>query len=128
MKLNLCSLSLLLVAVFIKSYTLSDALAEENKNTEVIPLGTCNEYSDYYIYQCSPFKCELPIKNRPGVLKKMEVIGYQEGKCLYKYSYMIRNPKFPPTDFRLTCKLSERGRLEISNQFTRYKKGEGFHF
>ncbi len=92
--------------------------------TKLPALGSCDPYSDYYIYQCKPFKCKLPIANMPAISREMEVIGYDKDLCLFNYKTMSRNPNFPPSDLKKACRLSEKGRLEMANQFTQYKKGK----
>jgi hypothetical protein len=87
-------------------------------------LGSCDPYSDYFIYQCKPFKCSLNIANMPNASREMEVIGYENGLCIHNYKLSVRAPNLPPADFKITCRLSEKGRLEASNQFTSYKKGK----
>lgn len=87
-------------------------------------LGSCDPYSDYFIYQCKPFKCKLNIANMPNASREMEVIGYEKGLCIHNYKLSVRAPNLPPADFKITCRLSEKGRLEASNQFTQYKKGK----
>ena len=96
-----------------------NALAKESPPS----LGDCSEYSDYYIYKCQPFKCKLPVAKLVRTTLMMEVIGMEEGLCQYKYQYIIRNPKIPPSEIKMKCSLSERGKLEMANQFTAYKKG-----
>lgn len=93
------------------------------KDTPSPSLGNCSEYSDYYIYKCKPFKCKLPVAILIKTTLEMEVIGNEGESCLYKYKYIIRNPKIPPSEIKMTCSLSQRGKLEMSNQFTNYKKG-----
>jgi hypothetical protein len=87
-------------------------------------LGNCNEYSDYYIYKCQAFKCKLSLGKDLQVWREMETVGYQGGLCIHKYNMIIRHPKFPATSFKNLCKLSERGRLEMAELFTKYKKGD----
>ena len=87
-------------------------------------LGTCNEYTDYYIYQCMPFKCNLQIGQYEDVYREMETIGYEKDLCIHNIRFIMRNKAFPPAEFNLFCKLSKNGRLEMANLFTRYKKGE----
>jgi len=97
------------------------AKKEEDKKPD---LGSCDEYTDYYIYKCQPFVCKLPVAYLPGVTRQMEVIGFENGACTYKFKIMIRNPKFTPTDIKKICHLSQAGRLEVANEFTQYKKGK----
>ena len=46
-------------------------------------LGSCDEYTDYFIYKCMPFKCNLPIGNYKDVHREMEIIGEEDGKCIH---------------------------------------------
>jgi hypothetical protein len=87
-------------------------------------LGSCDEYTDYYIYKCMPQKCTLQIGAYQGVYREMETLGYDGDVCIHNIRFMIRNKAAPSTDYNLYCKLSENGRLEMANLFTRYKKGE----
>jgi hypothetical protein len=87
-------------------------------------LGNCDPYSDYYIYQCKPFKCKIPLKNMPGIFRELEIIGYENNLCIHKYKMISKSEKFPPSELKINCRLSEKGRLEIANQFTQYKKGK----
>ena len=98
------------------------ALAEDEPKKP--SLGNCSEYSDYYIYKCQPFKCKLPIGNLDNTYREMETIGYEEGYCVHKYSFIIRAKNIQATDFKMKCKLTEKGKLEMSNLFTQYKKGK----
>lgn len=94
-------------------------------NTTNLPnLGDCSEFSDYYIYQCQPFKCSLPLANSPGVFREMSTLGYQGDKCIHKISFRIRHENFRQADIHISCKLSEEGRKEMSSLFTRYKNGD----
>lgn len=86
-------------------------------------LGTCDPYTDYFIYKCQPFKCRLPVGSIPGVTREIEVLGMEKDRCLHNYKFEVRNPHFTNIDLKVSCKLSERGRLEMSHQFTEYKKG-----
>ena len=99
---------------------------DEAKNApkELPSLGTCDEYTDYFIYKCKPFKCRLSVGTMPGVTREMETIGYEGDVCVHKYKFMIRNPHFAPTDIKISCNLSEKGRLEMAKEFTDYKKGK----
>lgn len=101
----------------------SPCLAEEEKK-EKPSLGTCSEYTDYFIYKCEPFACKLPVAGMPGVTREMETIGYEKGYCVHKYKLSIRNKNFPFTDFKMACNLTKEGRLELANQFTQYKEGK----
>lgn len=100
------------------------SFASDKKEIFIPPLGTCSEYTDYYMYQCKPYKCILPIAKLAMTSIQFQIIGMKEDKsCEIKYTYKMRNPKFPPAEIKMRCILSERGRLEIANQFTQYKKG-----
>lgn len=100
-------------------------LAEQDaKKKEKPNLGSCSEYTDYYIYKCEPFSCKLPVAGMPGVTREMETTGYEKGYCIHKYKLSIRNKNFPFTDLKMSCKLTKEGRLELANQFTKYKEGE----
>lgn len=125
------SLFLILITITSISFAAEDEIKTQpvtripEKKAKLPSLGSCNEYSDYYIYKCMPFKCSLPVGNFEGVKREMETIGYNEDNtCLHKYSIVVRHPKFPAGEIRMTCNLSERGRLEMSNLFTLYKKGD----
>lgn len=97
----------------------------QKPNTNNLPnLGDCSEFSDYYIYQCQPFKCSLPLANSPGVYREMSTLGFQNDKCIHKISFHIRHENFRQADIHITCKLSEEGRKEMSSLFTRYKNGD----
>ena len=96
---------------------------EQPTIVEAPSLGDCSEYTDSYIYQCKEFKCRLPLKI-PGVVRQIEILGYDGEKCTYRFALIVRHKDYPPVDLRMLCKLSEKGRLEIANQFTRYKKGD----
>lgn len=98
-----------------------EALKESQMKTP--SLGTCDPYTDYYIYKCQKFKCRLPVGAITGINREMENLGVEKGLCIHNYKFEIRNPNFPSTDLRVSCKLSEKGRLEMANQFTEYKKG-----
>ncbi|MCT4635007.1 MAG: hypothetical protein N4A31_02000 [Rickettsiales bacterium] len=87
-------------------------------------LGSCDEYTDYYIYQCMPHKCSLQIGDYVGVTRTMETIGYKDNLCVHNIVFRMRNPKYPPSESYIYCKLNEQGRLEMANSFTRYKKGD----
>jgi len=87
-------------------------------------LGSCDEYTDYFIYKCMPFKCNLPIGNYKDVHREMEIIGEEDGKCIHNIKFIMRDKRFPPADSYIYCKLSENGKLEMANLFTRYKKGD----
>lgn len=87
-------------------------------------LGTCDEYTDYYIYQCIPHKCSLQIGGYVGVTRTMETLGYKDNLCVHNIVFRMRNPKYPASESYIYCKLNEQGRLEMANSFTRYKKGE----
>lgn len=87
-------------------------------------LGTCSEYTDYYIYKCTPFKCKLPIARLVETTRIMEVLQKDGDTCYFNYQFVIRDPKYPPTEIKFKCKLSEKGRLEMANQFTKYKEGD----
>ncbi|MEK6734772.1 MAG: hypothetical protein AABY27_06700 [Pseudomonadota bacterium] len=118
---NIFILSILLI--FSVSFAVEDKAAQKEEKKKPI-LGDCSEYTDYYIYKCTPFKCKLPIDGMPGVYREMETIGFEQGYCIHKYKFMIRTRKFTPTDLKMSCKLTEKGRLELANQFTAYKKGD----
>ncbi len=94
------------------------------KEKKTPSLGSCDEYTDYFIYKCMKFKCKLPVGYFEGVTREMETLGYEEDLCLHNYNIVVRNPKFPAGEIRIACKLSEQGRLELANLFTLYKKGE----
>lgn len=99
----------------------SNAFAKE----KALPsLGNCSPYTDYYIYKCKPFKCKLPVAKIAMTSLKMEVIKSTDQGCEYNYQYIIRDPKYPPAEIKMRCVLSEKGALEMANQFTSYKKGE----
>lgn len=87
-------------------------------------LGSCDEYTDYYIYQCMPQKCSLQIGGYVGVTRTMETIGYKDNLCVHNIVFRMRNPKYPSSESYIYCKLNEQGRLEMANLFTRYKKGD----
>lgn len=91
---------------------------------ELPNLGSCDEYTDYSIYKCIPFKCRMQVANFEGVYREMETFGYQNGLCLHNFSFIIRNKKYPVGEIRMKCKLSENGRLEMANLFTLYKRGD----
>ena len=93
-------------------------------NKEKPSLGNCSEYSDYYIYKCTPFKCKLPIAKLVETSRIMEVLQMNDDICYFNYQFVVRDPKYPPTEIKFKCKLSEKGRLEMANQFTKYKEGD----
>jgi len=96
---------------------------DKSKTLEKPNLGSCSEYSDYYIYKCTPFACSLPVGKYQGIKRTMETKGFEEDKCVHKYVYVIREKKFPSADIRVECKLSELGRREMAALFTQYKNG-----
>lgn len=101
------------------------SLAEEKKEVFKPPLGSCSEYTDYYIYKCQPFKCSLNIAKIALTSLEMQVVGMnKDNLCEYNYKYNMRNPKFPPAEIKMKCSLSEAGALEMANQFTQYKNGD----
>jgi len=100
----------------------AEKASEEEK--KLPNLGSCDEYTDYSIYKCIPFKCKLSVGNFEGVYREMETIGYKDGLCLHDFSYIVRNKKFPAGEIRMHCKLSENGRLQMANLFTLYKRGD----
>ena len=87
-------------------------------------LGSCDEYTDYFIYQCMPFKCRLQVGNYQETYRQMETIGYQDNKCVHNIKFLMLNKAYSPAESYIYCNLSETGRLEMANLFTRYKKGE----
>lgn len=96
----------------------------EAKAPPTLPdLGTCSEYTDYYIYQCQPFTCSLPLAKSPGVRREMSTLGFQGDKCLHEIIIRVRHESFRQADMRIHCALSQEGRAEMANLFTRYKKG-----
>jgi len=109
----------IILALLLLSQT---SLAKETKKTP--SLGNCTEYMDYYIYKCQAFKCKLPVAKLVRTTLEMEVIGKEKDLCLYNYKYVIRDPRIPPTEIKNKCSLSQRGQLEMANQFTNYKKGD----
>jgi len=120
MKYKLCFLLLFIAGVCNATAATSDKVEKKDKPS----LGTCDQYTDYYIYKCQPFKCKLPIQGFPGVFREMETIGYEKGMCLHKYTLVIRSDLFPSTDLRYTCRLSEAGRVKLAHHFKRYKEGD----
>jgi hypothetical protein len=113
---KLCLL-ILLLAPYLSS-------SEETIKQEKPDLGTCDEYTDYYIYKCKPFKCELKVGKENDITRSIETIGFEKDRCVHKYINRIQHPSFPPTEFKISCELSERGLLEMSALFTKYKKGD----
>ena len=99
----------------------SNSFAKDKK--DLPSLGSCSAYTDYYIYKCQPFKCKLPVAKIAMTYLKMEAIKKTDQGCEYNYQYIIRDPKYPPAEIRMRCILSEKGALEMANQFTDYKKG-----
>ncbi len=87
-------------------------------------LGSCSPYLDYYIYKCQAYKCSLNVPKLVRTKLEMEILGEKDGVCLYNYKYIVRNPQIPPAEIKMQCKLSERGKLEMANQFTKFKKGD----
>ena len=87
-------------------------------------LGTCDEYTDYYIYQCTPFKCTLPIAGIEKASREMETIALDNGKCIHNITMYARHEKFRPANFYINCKLSPEGRADMADLFTRYKNGD----
>lgn len=103
----------------------ASAINDAKINPKDLPsLGTCDPYTDYFIYKCKPFKCRLPVGAIPGITREMETIGYEKDLCVHNYKFIIRNSHFPPSDLKMSCHLSEKGRLEMSHLFTQYKKGK----
>ncbi len=101
-------------------------ISASKAQTPEIPLpslGSCDEYTDYFIYQCMPFKCRLQIGNQE-IYRQMETIGYQDNKCVHNIKFLMLNKAYPPAESYIYCNLSETGRLEMANLFTRYKKGD----
>ena len=121
---NILILLILCVAELCFASQAAAPSAKEEPKKKPPALGNCDPYTDYYIYKCQPLKCKLPIANMPNVFREMETIGYEKNICLHNYKLIVRNPNYPPTDFKMRCRLSERGRLEMAAQFTNYKKGE----
>lgn len=123
MKYYIILILLLIVKI---SYAEPQASPEPTTEPEVpLPsLGSCDEYTDYYIYQCTPFKCRLQIGPYQGVEREMEVLGYENNKCVHKIKFIMRNKAYPPSESFISCRLNERGRLQMANLFTRYKKGD----
>ncbi len=88
-------------------------------------LGTCDPYTDYYIYKCQPFKCRLQVADYAGAIRQMEALGLDEnGLCQFNFKLEVNAPNFPKAELRFKCKLSTKGVLEMANQFTQYKKGK----
>lgn len=92
--------------------------------TKLPSLGSCDEYTDYFIYKCKPYRCKLQIANYQNVYRVMETKGEENGKCIHNIKFEMRNPHFKSADSYVYCKLSENGKLEMANLFTRYKKGD----
>lgn len=100
------------------------ALPENGLKNPIPDLGTCNEYSDYYIHECHPFKCSMPLANHPGVTREMSTSGFEKNKCIHQIILKVRHENFRQADIKINCKLSTEGRAEMANLFTRYKKGD----
>ena len=99
------------------------ASANPEEPKKLPSLGSCGDDTGYFIKNCIPFKCRLPIGDFPNTYREMEIVGYEGAVCIHKFASIIRNPKYPAVDFRTICKLSEAGREEVANQFISYQKG-----
>lgn len=106
------------------SSQVSTSAPAETPEIHLPSLGSCDEYTDYFIYQCMPHKCSLQIGNYEGVTRVMETIGYKDNLCVHNIVFRMRNKKYPPSESYIYCNLNEQGRLEMANLFTRYKKGD----
>lgn len=88
-------------------------------------LGTCDQYADYYIYKCMPFKCIFNPVGLDGVAREMQTIGMNKNdQCVHKITIYVTHPSFRNAQFNLNCNLSPEGRAEMAKFFTDYKKGD----
>jgi len=133
-------ISKFLICVFLFSIlsqlSYSEDAANSTKQTLAIPalppakapikppvLGTCSEYTDYYIYECIPFTCSLPVPDNPEVSREMTTTGMNGEYCVHNITYKVRHESFNKKDIKIHCMLTQEGRAEAANQFTRYKQG-----
>lgn len=100
------------------------ATSKQTAQIKLPNLGTCDEYTDYFIYKCKPYTCRLQIGNYNNVYRIMETKGEEDGRCIHNIKFEMRSPRFKAADSYIYCKLSENGKLEMANLFTRYKKGD----
>ncbi len=123
MRILLLLISILITAICFAEQEKPASTQATQVEKKLPNLGSCDEYTDYSIYKCIPFKCKLQVGNFEGVYREMETIGYENGLCLHNFSFIVRNKKYPPGEIRMKCSLSENGRLEMANLFTLYKRG-----